>query len=103
MEDLIGATEKVTRVQTFAVPTSRLAKKGSKQMLAKLQTRLHARTLSTSFEMGTYGRVVNSFIPYFNAAIQGNRVMLRNAAERPVSFAAKTAALIGMPIAASTA
>lgn len=102
MEDLIGATEKVTRVQNFR-GAYKAAEKEGLDNAAKIANQA-ARENSVDFlEMGTYGRVVNSFIPYFNAAIQGNRVMLRNAAERPASFAAKTAALIGMPIAASTA
>lgn len=103
MEDLIGATEKVTRVQNFRGAYKQAGKEGLEENAGRIANQA-ARENSVDFlEMGTYGRVVNSFIPYFNAAIQGNRVMLRNAAERPASFAAKTAALIGMPIAASTA
>ncbi len=102
MEDLIGATESATRIQNFR-GAYKAAEKEGLDNAAKIANQA-ARENSVDFlEMGTYGRVVNSFIPYFNAAIQGNRVMLRNAAERPVSFAAKSAALIGMPIAASTA
>lgn len=103
MENLIGVTENLTRVQNFRGTYKQAVKEGMEGNAAKLANQA-ARENSVDFlEMGTYGRVVNSFIPYFNAAIQGNRVMLRNAAERPVSFAAKSAALIGMPIAASTA
>jgi hypothetical protein len=102
MEDLIGVTENATRIQNFRGAYKQAEKEGLSDA-TKIANQA-ARENSVDFlEMGTYGRVVNSFIPYFNAAIQGNRVMLRNAAERPVSFAAKTAALIGMPIAASTA
>ena len=102
MEDLIGVTENATRIQNFR-GTYKAAQKEGLEGAEKIANQA-ARENSVDFlEMGTYGRVVNSFIPYFNAAIQGNRIMLRNAAERPVSFAAKTAALIGMPIAASTA
>lgn len=102
MEDLIGVTENTTRIQNFR-GTYKAAQKEGLEGAEKIANQA-ARENSVDFlEMGTYGRVVNSFIPYFNAAIQGNRIMLRNAAERPVSFAAKTAALIGMPIAASTA
>jgi len=103
MEDLIGAAESATRIQNYRGAYKQAAKEGMEENAARIANQ-QARENSVDFlEMGTYGRVVNSFIPYFNAAIQGNRVMLRNAAERPVSFAAKTAALIGMPIAASTA
>jgi hypothetical protein len=103
MEDLIGVTENLTRVQNFRGSYNQAIKEGMEENASRIANQA-ARENSVDFlEMGTYGRVVNSFIPYFNAAIQGNRVMLRNAAERPVSFAAKSAALIGMPIAASTA
>lgn len=112
-EGVVSITEHLTRIQNYR-GTQRVAEK--KGIVGKLSsgskmdkqdaTRVAnqaARENSVDFlEMGDYGRVVNSIIPYFNAAVQGNRVMLRNATERPVSFAAKTAALVGVPVAATT-
>lgn len=100
LEALVGSTEQLTRVQNFRGAYTKAAKEGLDASRVANQA---ARENSIDFlEMGSYGRVVNSFIPYFNASIQGSRTMLRNAAERPASFAAKTAALVGMPVAMST-
>ena len=101
-EGAVGLTENLTRIQNYRGSL----KKASKTMDATDATRVAnqaARENSVDFlEMGSYGRVVNTLIPYFNASIQGSRIMFRNAAERPVSFAAKTAALVGVPLAATT-
>lgn len=101
LEGGVGITENLTRVQNYRGTYKRAVKEGLDD--AGRIANQAARENSVDFlEMGNYGRMANSFIPYFNAAIQGNRVMLRNLAERPVSFVAKTTALVGMPVAAST-
>lgn len=100
-ESLIGATENLTRIQNFRGTYKKAGKKG---LDATKLANTAARENSVDFlEMGSYGRVVNSLIPYFNASIQGSRTLARNASERPVSFAAKTAAIVGMPVAMTTA
>jgi hypothetical protein len=112
-EGAVGFTENLTRIQNYRGTMRAAQKKGIAGKLTagaarsgddatKLANQA-ARENSVDFlEAGDYGRMVNNFIPYFNATIQGSRTMLRNAAERPVSFTAKTAALVGMPLAAST-
>lgn len=102
-EGAVGATENLTRIQNYR-GTLRAAAKGpgTYEDAVRLANQA-ARENSVDFlEMGDYGRVINTLIPYFNAGIQGTRTMLRNASERPVSFAAKTTALVGAPIAATT-
>lgn len=102
-EGIVASTENLTRIQNFRGAAKKAIKEGMGDDALRIANQ-QARENSIDFlEMGSYGRVVNNFIPYFNASIQGSRTILRNAAERPVSFAAKTAALIGAPIAASTA
>lgn len=102
-EGAVAVTENVTRIQNYRGTVNAATKAGrSAEDVTRLANQA-ARENSVDFlEMGSYGRVINSLIPYFNAAIQGNRVMLRNASERPATFAAKTTALIGVPIAATT-
>ena len=99
-ESLIGSTEKFTRVQNFRGTYKKAAKDG---LDATKLANVAARENSVDFmEMGSYGRMINTIIPYFNAGIQGNRTLLRNFSERPATFAAKSAALIGVPVAATT-
>lgn len=103
-EGMVALTENLTRIQNFRGTMNKAVKQGVNEADAVRLANQQARENSVDFlEAGSYGRVVNSFIPYFNAAVQGNRVMLRNAAERPASFVAKMTALIGVPVAASTA
>jgi len=102
-ENTVALTENLTRIQNFRGTMNKAVKSGIDEADAVRLANQQARENSVDFlEAGSYGRVINSFIPYFNAAVQGNRVMLRNAAERPATFAAKLTALVGMPIAAST-
>lgn len=103
IENAVALTENVTRMQNYRGITNAAQKAGrSAGDTAKLANQA-ARENSIDFlEMGSYGRVVNSFIPYFNAAIQGNRTLLRNIAEHPVSTSGKITALVGVPLAGST-
>lgn len=103
LETAIGATENVTRIQSYRAGAKTAAKRGADTIDQQRIGTQAARENSVDFlEMGNYGRVVNNLIPYFNASIQGSRTMLRNASERPASFAAKATALVGVPIAATT-
>lgn len=103
VDSLIGATEEATRIQNFRGTYKKALKENMSKADATKVANLAARENSVDFlEMGDWGRVLNSIIPYFNAGIQGTRTMFRNAGQRPVSFAAKTTALIGMPVAATT-
>ena len=103
-ESLIGGTEKLTRVQNFRGTYNKALKEGAGASSASKVASQAARENSVDFlSSGDYSRVVNSFIPYFNAGIQGTRTMARNAAERHLSFAAKTAALVGVPTVTATA
>lgn len=99
-ESLVGFTEKLTRVQNYRGTYKKASKQGlDKEALANQA----ARENSIDFlEFGSYGRVVNNFIPYFNASIQGNRTLLRNLSERPVSTTAKITTLISVPVASTT-
>jgi hypothetical protein len=103
LENVVGFTEKATRVQNYRGIYKKAVKEGLDAGAAAKGANLAARENTIDFlEMGSYGRVVNSFIPYFNAGIQGTRTIMRNVADRPVSSAAKITALVTMPVAATT-
>lgn len=103
-EAAVGVTENLTRIQNYRGNLRAATKQGLDAVDATRTANLAARENSVDFlEMGDYGKVINNLIPYFNAGIQGTRTMLRNASEHPASFAAKTAAVVGMPVAATTA
>lgn len=101
-EGAVGLTENLTRIQNYRGTLLKAGEKMSSEDATKVANQAARENTVDFLEMGDYGRVINSFIPYFNAGIQGTRTMLRNASERPASFAAKTAALVGAPVAAST-
>ena len=103
LENMVALTENVTRMQNYRGTVNVARKAGRTASDTARLANQAARENSVDFlEMGSYGRVVNSFIPYFNAAVQGNRILLRNIAERPVSSAGKITALVGAPLAATT-
>lgn len=103
VENMVALTENVTRMQNYRGTINAAQKAGRSASDTTRLANQAARENSVDFlEMGSYGRVVNSFIPYFNAAIQGNRILMRNIAERPVSSAGKITALVGAPLAATT-
>jgi hypothetical protein len=102
-EGAVGVTENLTRIQNFRGATKQAIHEGLDAVDTKRVANLAARENSVDFlEMGDYGKVINQLIPYFNAGIQGTRTMLRNATEHPATFMAKTAAIVGVPVAATT-
>lgn len=103
LEDFIGITEKATRFQNFKGEYQRVLKETGNESEALKQATLAARKNTTDFNRaGDWGRVLNSFIPYFNASIQGTRTMARSFKERPVSTSMKTIGAVALPSVAAT-
>lgn len=97
-------TENATRYALYKGTKGKALKEGFSDEAAAKAASLASREGTTDFlEIGTKGRVANSLLPYFNAGIQGSRALFRGAAERPVSFAGKVTALVGIPTAVTTA
>lgn len=103
LEDLIGVTEKATRFQNFKGAYQEALKSGLTEREALQQATLAARKNTTDFNRaGDWGRVLNGFIPYFNASIQGTRTMARSFKERPVATSIKTLGTMAIPGVAAT-
>jgi len=104
LEDLIGVTEKATRFQNFKGTYQKVLQETGDEAAALQEATLAARKNTTDFNRaGDWGRVLNSFIPYFNASIQGTRTLARSFKERPVSTAMKTVGTVALPSVAAAA
>ena len=103
-QDAIGLTEEITRMQNFRGTYNKALKDGMSESAALSNAKVAARENSIDFnEAGEIGRVVNSFVPYFNSSIQGSRAMARNLRDNPVSASMKIAAIAGGPTVTTTA
>lgn len=103
-QDAVGITEEITRMQNFRGTYNKALKDGMSEGAALSNAKVAARENSIDFnEAGEIGRVVNSFVPYFNSSIQGSRAMARNLRDNPVSASMKIAAIAGGPTVTTTA
>lgn len=102
-EDLIGRTEELTRAQQYHGTYDALIKQGRTPQDAALLAGKAARENTVNFARGgSFSRVLNWVIPYFNAGVQGSRTFVRNVTTRPVQTLTKFAIGVGMPVAAAT-
>lgn len=103
VEDLIGRSEEFGRIKNFAGTKQALLKSGRTLEDANLLGAQAARENTANFaRRGSYGRVLNWVIPFFNAGIQGARQLTRSFQNQPVQTSAKVALTIFTPIAATT-
>ena len=99
LEDLNQITEKATRFQNFKGIYQKAIKDGLSETEATKQATLAAWQNSVDFSrMGNVTQALNLLIPYFNAGVQGTRLLGRSFAQRPLATSAKTVGLIGMPL-----
>ena len=104
VEDTIGRSEEFGRVKNFQGYRQSLLKQGRTQQDADLLGAQAARENTANFaRRGSYGRVINWTIPFFNAGIQGSRQLVRSFQKSPAQTSAKVAATIFTPIAVTTA
>ena len=104
IENIIGRSEEVTRVQQFKGTYDQLIREGRTPSDAKILAGRAARENTVNFaRQGDWGNVLNSVFPYMNAGIQGARVTVRNFAQRPAQTTAKVVTAIFTPVAAVTA
>lgn len=91
---LISGLETATRYQNYKGTKALYLAKGATEGVASDRAALAALRNSVDFgASGDLGKVMNTIVPYFNAAIQGPRTLLRAFSERPVTTSAKFAAL----------
>lgn len=104
VEDFVGKSENLGRIQQFTGTRDALLKEGKSKADADILAAHAARNNSTNFaRAGDYGRVLNSVLPYLNAGVQGSRTLVRNLKNRPAETGAKIAVTTFMPVAAVTA
>ncbi len=104
VEDIVGKSENLTRIQQFTGTRDALIKRGISPEEANILAAEAARKNTTNFaRSGTWGRVINSTNPFFNAGIQGSRTLIRSLKEHPVQTSAKIALTAFAPTAIATA
>jgi hypothetical protein len=89
-EKLLQASERYNRVAEFNA-SEKYAKEvlGYGEKDSKLYAALQARDLIDFTVAGRVARIVNQFVPFTNAGIQGLRRSVKSAAENPIGFAAR--------------
>lgn len=103
LEDLNQVTEKATRYQNFKGTYDKVLKKTGNEEEALKQATLASWQNSVDFSrMGEITQAVNLLIPYFNAGIQGTRLLGRNLKERPVGTVSKIGGLLASPVVGAT-
>jgi hypothetical protein len=104
VENAFSRTEEFSRLQSFEGAKQAALKSGRTLEDANLIAAKAARENSVNFmRRGEFGTVLNNFIPYLNASIQGARTLIRSFQKNPTATTAKLATVIYTPMAISTA
>lgn len=104
VENVIGRSEELGRIKNFEGTRQALLKEGRTLQDANLLAAQAARENTANFaRRGSFGRVINWMIPFFNAGIQGSRQLTRSFQNAPVGTSAKVATTVFTPIAVATA
>lgn len=104
LENLAAVTEKSTRYQNFVGEFKKATRQGLPKDAAMEKAAIAAWQNSVDFSRaGTWGRVINTVIPYWNPGTQGVRQMARTFSDHPVKSVFAGTALVGVPLATATA
>lgn len=101
IENIISRSEEVTRMSLFDEALQNYTKKGLSNDTATILAADHARNITQNFlRRGNIGRWMNLISnPYFNAALQSTRGIVKAGAKRPLSTATAMVGIGGMGIA----
>lgn len=103
LEDVIGRSEEVTRLQQFGGTRDALLKQGRTATDAELMAGAASRYNTANFgRKGDWSKVVNGVIPFFSAGIAGARSFVRAATQDPKGTAVRFSVTIGVPAATAT-
>lgn len=103
VEDIIGRSEEITRIQQYAGNKQAALAEGMTEAQARRAGARAARENSTNFaRRGEWGTVMNNTILYLNAGIQGSRLLIRNLKNKPLKTSAKIATTLMLPAATIT-
>lgn len=104
LENFFSITEKSTRFQNFSGEYKKAISQGLSREAASERAAISAWQNSVDFSRaGTWGRTINTVIPYWNPASQGVRQMARTVTAQPVKSLLTATGIIGVPLAAATA
>lgn len=104
VENVIGRSEELTRLQQFRGTRQALTKQGLDAKNATMGAARAARENTVNFaRSGEWGKVLNSAFLYLNAGIQGSRTFLRTLKTNPVGATVKLATAVLLPTATITA
>lgn len=102
VEDIMGRTEELTRIQQYKGTYDALIKQGRTIEDARLLAAKAARENTANFARGgDFSKVINAVLPYFSAGVQGTRATLRAFQHNPVSTGFKVGASLLLPTAAA--
>lgn len=100
VEDLVGRSEEVTRIQQYAGTKASLLKQGRTLEDATILAADASRNNTLDFiKNGSWAKIFNSVIPYFSAAIRGGETYTRRLLDNPAKTLAKTAITSFLPLA----
>lgn len=103
LEDLNSITERATRFSNFKGMYESVLKRTNDPNLAMREATLAAWQNSVDFNRsGNVSQVINLLVPYFNASIQGTRLLGRRLVDNPVSTSGKLLGMIGLPLMGAT-
>ena len=104
IENIVGRGEELGRIKNYQGTKQALLKEGRTAADAALLGAKAARENTANFaRRGSWGRVLNWVIPFFNAGIQGSRQLVGSFQSRPAQTATKVAVTMFAPMAAVTA
>lgn len=104
LENIASITEKSTRFQNYRGEYLKAIKHGAAPEQASERAAIAAWQNSVDFSRaGTWGRAINTVVPYWNPATQGVRQMGRTLAKHPIKSSVTATALVGVPLATATA
>lgn len=101
-EAISGGLENAGRTNVFVQSYRKFKRQGLDDFNATELARQEARRATVDFQRaGKVGYVMNMFVKYSNAAIQGVDRVLESFKKNPAAFTAKTTALVGAPTIAN--
>jgi hypothetical protein len=103
LEDVIGVSELIPRVQNFGARRDFYMKKGYSLQDATVLAANEARNLTANFaRRGEWSNTINAVIPFFNASIQGARQLRNRFVDDPKRTTLQFTATLGLPITVAT-
>nr|DAN60753.1 MAG TPA: Type I restriction enzyme Methylase [Caudoviricetes sp.] len=104
LENTIGRSEDFGRAVQYLSNKNYAKRHGMSESEAIKFAADQARWNSTNFlRSGSYGKVINAIVPYSNAGIQGQRIMLRRMKENPVRYTSKVVLGVAIPTVSALA